>query len=461
MPEDLIPSPELTANQILQQMAGQPGARQHIDGPRADRFAWDNVSQQSQALEELRTEHTDWPAWPALLQDTFQTFYKLDPQLRPLEATDPTVHSNRPYVEQLLSEPTTATARTQTVLDELAAAVATLTTAQVLAEQIRHNPDLNQAMQANQPPPPTAQGQMGKAVRQATQAGGDAAADAQEALLNWGLDGPSLQTLNLRERLTLLDQIRTDRFRQVGDLIGRLRHLAHARQGGALKHARDELHSITQGRDLSRLLPSEAVLLRHPLRRRDFYRRFLEGQLQEYEIRPIPREGRGPILCAIDASGSMYGAPLDWAVAVALGLLDTARRQHRDFGAVFFTDTLGDAFIAPKGILPAQDLVRFASASAGGGTQFEPPLTWCLEQLQTARFKAADITFITDGESDVSPAFLQDFLRAKATWHFRVFDILIGGTLQSVAAWADRLWALGGTPDDEAAGAVFEEMMVR
>lgn len=459
MPEDLTTLP-LTGTQILQRMAGQPGSRQHIDGPRADRFAWENLVQQSPAITELLEQHPQWPTWPALLQDAFQTFYKMDPHLRPLELTDPAVQGNRPYLEHLLDEPATATTRTQTVLDDLAAAVATLTTARVLADQIAQHPDLDQAMQSQQPPPSTAQGPLNKAVRQATQAGGEAAAEAQQALLNWGMDGPSLQTLGIGDRLALLDQLRTDRFRHIGDLIGRLRHLARGRQQSALRHARDELHSITQGNALSRLLPAEAVLLRHPLRRRDFYRRFLEGQLQEYELRPIPREGRGPILCAIDASGSMSGPSMEWAAAVALGLLDTARRQHRDFAAVYFTTTLGAQFFAPKGILSASELVALATQPAGGGTEFEPPLQWCLDQLHTARFKTADITFITDGQSDVSDAFLTHFLARKAADHFRVFDLLIGGHASTLVAWADRLWALGGTLDNEAAGAVFEEMMI-
>ena len=459
MPEDLAH----TAEHILRSLDGRPQSRQHIDGPRADRFAWQTLRKQSAALQTLEADHPDWPAWPDLLQDVFSTFYKMDPQLRDPDAVDPAVHGTRPYLERLLEEPQTATTRTQTQLDDVAAAIATLTAGQVLAEQITHHPELAQAMaqETPEPPPPTVQGQLGKAIRQATQAGGEAASEAQQTLLNWGMDGASLQPLGLGDRLALLDRLRTDRFRHFGDLIGRMRHLARTRQGGSLRHARDELHAIEQGHDLSRLLPAEAAMLHHPLRRKDFYRRWLEGQLQQYALRPIPRDGRGPILCAIDASGSMNGRPLEWAVAVALGLLDTARRQRRDFAAVYFNGAIHDPVVAPKGIMAADDLVHFAEHGAGGGTAFEPPLAWCLEQLQTARFRAADITMITDGASKVSDAFLQRFGAAKTEARFRVFALLIGGSPDSVAAWADRIWALGGTLDEDAAGALFEEMLAR
>ena len=458
MPEDLAHA----AEHILHGMDGPPRSRQHIDGPRADRFAWQTLREQSGAVQTLEADHPDWPAWPDLLQDIFSTFYKMDPQLRDRDAVDPAVQGTRPYLERLLEEPQTATTRTQTQLDDLAAAVATLTAGQVLAEQIMKHPELAQAMEKEtlEPPPPTVQGQLGKAIRHAAQAGGDAASDAQHTLLNWGMDGASLQPLGLGDRLSLLDRLRTDRFRHIGDLIGRMRHLARTRQGGALRHARDELHAIELGQDLSRLLPAEAATLHHPLRRKDFYRRWLEGQLQQYALRPIPREGRGPILCAIDSSGSMDGLPMEWAVAIALGLLDTARRQHRDFAAVSFNASIHDPVVAPQGIMAANDLVHFAEQGASGGTAFEPPLAWCLEQLQTARFRAADITVITDGASTVSNAFLQRFGAVKADAHFRVFALLIGGSPDSVAAWADHIWALGGTLDDDAAGALFEAMMV-
>lgn len=37
--------------------------------------------------------------------------------------------------------------------------------------------------------------------------------------------------------------------------------------GGTLRHHRDELHSISAGNDLSRILPTELAALSHPLRR--------------------------------------------------------------------------------------------------------------------------------------------------------------------------------------------------
>ena len=440
-------------------MEGTPRSPHHIDGPQSDRFAWEEASDGSQAIQDLVKANKRYPAFPALLQDTFNAFYKMAPQLRAPELVDQASASNRPYVEQILQEPATQQTRTQTQLDELASAVAALAAGRKLAEQIAQNPELDQAMQQKTPPPPQVQGALAKAARRAMQAAGDEAQDLQSQLISWGLDAAQLQTMPLGERLEMAHDLMQPKFRQVADLIGRMRNLARARQGGSLRHLRDELYRVTQGNDLSRVLPVEISALNDPLRQLDFGRRFLEGQLAQYDVRPIQREGRGPILCAIDCSGSMHGARMEWAAAVGLGLMDTARRQKRDFGAVFFNGSLTAEFIFPKGKATPQEILQFAQVGASGGTQFEPPLQWAMAQLDTQRFKNADITFITDGASRVADGFYHDLMAKKRAWGFRIFSILIGGVGEELLSWSDRVWGLAGSPDDNAAGDVFAELV--
>ena len=440
-------------------LQGTPRSPQHIEGPKSDRFAWEEATQGSQAIQELLTANTQWPAFPELLQDTFQAFYKIHPHLRPSELVDPQSAANRPYVEQILNDSATQQTRTQTQLDELASAVAALAAGKKLAEQITDHSDLNQAMQQQTPPPLSVQGALAKAARRAMQAAGDEAEDLQSQLLSWGLDNAALQTVPLGERLTLAHNLMQPKFRHMADLIGRLRNLARARQGGSLRHLRDEFYRITQGNDLSRILPVELAALSEPTRALDFGRRFLEGQLAQYDVKPIQREGRGPVLCAIDTSGSMRNGSMEWASAVGLALMDTARRQKRDFAAVFFNHDLVAEFVFPKGHAAPQDILRFAQVDAGGGTDFTAPLQWALTQLATARFKNADITFITDGVCEISDDFFDALQAKKRAWGFRIFSILIGGVDEELLRWSDKIWALQGRPDDNAAGDVFAELV--
>lgn len=444
---------------VTDTLEGAPLSPQHIDGHRSDRFAWEDAVEHSTVIQQLIHDHPSWKAFPALLQDAFQVFYKPQPELRPEAAVDPRSASNRPYVEQMLDEPTTHTTRTQTQFDELASAVATIVAGQKLAEQIAEQPDLNQAMEQQTPLPPNLQGALAKATRRAVQAAGDEAQDLQGQLLQWGLDPATLQTMPLGDRLTMARDLMHPNFRRLSELIGRLRNLARARQGGALRHLRDEYFQVTQGNDLSRVLPIELAALTDPTRTLDFGRRFLEGQLAQYDVRPIQRNGHGPILCAIDCSRSMSGSPIEWASAVGLALMDTARRQKRDFGAVFFNTTIAAEFLFPKGKALPSEILRFAQVGADGGTNFEAPLQWAMNQMQTARFKNADITLITDGVDRISEAFLQTLQTQKRLWGFRIFSILIGGTGEELSKWSDRVWGLSGQLDDEAAGELFADLV--
>lgn len=434
-----------------------PPSSQHIDGPRADRLPWEAALGASDALRALTQARPDWPAWDALLQDVFLSYYKLDPQLRPEDAVDPRSAANRPVVEQLLAEPATAATRAQHALDELAAALATLAAGRALADTLEPPPAPGRDP-ADAPPPPNP-GALAKAARRAAQAGAEAAWDLQATLVSWGLDPADLGRLPLGDRLRLVERLRQPDLRRLAEGIGRLRRLARTAQRQALRHRRDEWTAITQGADLARVLPVELAALADPVRAWDVGRRLVEGRLLQYDVRPTPRAGRGPILCAVDCSGSMAGIPLEWAVAVALALADTARRQRRDFAACAFNAKLQGQWDAPRGRFAPDGLLGLAQLGADGGTAFEPPLQWALDRLAQHRFRQADVVLITDGECRLAAAFRDRLLQAKARLGFRVFAIQIGGTDDELSHWADRIWRLDGAPDDGAAAALFTELV--
>lgn len=452
------PTPAAAAD-ALWQSAGQAAKhRQHIVGTAADYWVWDDAVTGAETVAQLVRSHPEWPTWPELLQDVFRTFYKMTPTLQDPEMLDPDVAANRPYVERLLQEPATEETRVQTRLDELASLLATVDAGRKLAEQIAANADLNQALQQQQPPPPTIQGAVSKIVRSASRAGTQAAADAQAQLIQWGLGADALQSLPIGERLALVERLQTPRFRQLAAQIGRLRALARYRQGAALRHDRDEIYRLRLGGELPFVLPQELALLGDPWRAWDFGRRLLEHQLLEYDMKPKRRQILGPLLVALDCSSSMHGDRITWAVGVALALADTARRQRRSAGLVAFNEAIQREFIWPRGAVPPEQLMDLAGLDAAGGTNFDRPIRWALDQIRQApAFHRADIVLITDGECDLNPDTL-DALNHARRQGVRVLSILIGGTPLTLQQWSDLLWTIQN-PDDDVAGELFAALV--
>ncbi|EQD70461.1 hypothetical protein B1B_04992, partial [mine drainage metagenome] len=133
------PEGNTAPNWLGDALGDRPQSTQHIEGPRADRFAWEEATEGSEAIRGLVEQTKQWPAFSSLLQDTFNAYYKIEPTLREEHQVAASHKGNRSYVERLLEEDATQQTRAFTQLDELAAAVATLETGKVLSEEIAKN----------------------------------------------------------------------------------------------------------------------------------------------------------------------------------------------------------------------------------------------------------------------------------------------------------------------------------
>jgi uncharacterized protein with von Willebrand factor type A (vWA) domain len=231
------------------------------------------------------------------------------------------------------------------------------------------------------------------------------------------------------------------KLRKLAHMVGRMRETALALRQKMFERADAEMYEISSGAELSRLLPSELLALRHPVLRRDFARRFLDGELLQYALRAREEKGKGPLIVCLDGSSSMAGDKEIWSKAVTLTLLDIARRQRRRFRSICFSSA-----DMPLQVLDLNQWERYAAQLPqvlelaeyfpGGGTDFEKPLSAALDCLRHTKHRRGDIVFITDGECRVSSEWLTEFKRAKDKLGFSLFSVLIDigpsalGTLQ-------------------------------
>ncbi len=237
------------------------------------------------------------------------------------------------------------------------------------------------------------------------------------------------------------------RLRKLANLVGRMRAHARALRQKALERCNEEMYSVGTGADLGRILPCELAALRHPLRRRDFARRLLEGTLLQYELRGQEEAGRGPLIVCLDVSSSMSGDKDVWAKAVALTLLDIAQRQRRLLHAICFAgpDTPlyeSDLNYGQRYSSDPQEVLRLASYFPGGGTDFRRPLEAALHRLQQKPLRKSDVVLITDGECTLEPGWTEQFLEHKRRLGFRLYSVLIdigSATTHSLRQISDRV----------------------
>ena len=260
-----------------------------------------------------------------------------------------------------------------------------------------------------------------------------------------GQNSPAGQKLELGRRLA-----GNEKLKKLAKLVGRMKFHAMALRKKTLERATEEILQIESGDSIQRLLPHELLTLHHPVLRKDFQRRLLDRELIQYSLRGTEEKGKGPMIVCLDGSSSMSGDKEIWSNAVALTLLEIARKQRRMFRSICFSsaDTpLQVIEMNPRDRyeIESQRIMQLAEYFPGGGTDFQRPLDAAVECLGETRFKKGDIIFITDGECQVDPQWLSVFREQKSKLEFSLYSILIDvgpNALGTLKEFSDRITAI-------------------
>lgn len=194
-------------------------------------------------------------------------------------------------------------------------------------------------------------------------------------------------------------------LRKLVELAGRLRIRARAKQRTKTKYAPESIVDVTLGGEIDRLLPSELAMLVIPETKMLLLRKVLEREAQQYELEGEEDLDRGPVIVAVDSSGSMKGIRNQWAMAVAIAVLEVAAMQRRAFVLMHFDGQVQASYTVPKpSSLTLDKLVEMVSFFSGGGTNFAPPLAQAhgiisAEKHKDGTFARADVMLITDGQA--------------------------------------------------------------
>lgn len=283
--------------------------------------------------------------------------------------------------------------------------------------------------------------------------------DATEEAESWGTTlgtgqkSPPGQKLELGRRLA-----GNEKLKKLSRMVGRMKLHALALRKKVFERSSEEVLEVERGDSIHRLLPHELSTLRHPILRKDFQRRFLDQELIQYSLRGVEEKGKGPMIVCLDGSSSMSGDKEIWSKAVALTLLEIARRQRRLFRSICFSSEetplqVLDMNPRDRYEIETKTVMDLAEYFPGGGTDFQRPLDAALACLQQARFKKGDIVFITDGECQVAPEWAEEFRKQKERLGFSLFSILIdvgSASLGTLKEFSDRITTIKQLTGDEA-----------
>jgi uncharacterized protein with von Willebrand factor type A (vWA) domain len=226
--------------------------------------------------------------------------------------------------------------------------------------------------------------------------------------------------------------MRSPRLKLIAEMCGRFTRIALSVEKSKVNNPPSEITSITIGNDLAHLLPGEVALLGDPDLEDLFYLKFAERRLLQYELEGREPEGRGPIILALDESGSMseqLGGIVKeaWSKSVMLGLLAIARRQRRDLAVIHFSGPNQlHTSIFPKGESTPIELIDTVDFFFGGGTVFDRWMKEAVRFVDQDRFDRADIIVISDGIAFISEEAVTEWWRRRAERKMRCYGILIG-----------------------------------
>lgn len=285
---------------------------------------------------------------------------------------------------------------------------------------------------------------MRKLVRGALQQASNEAGETSGIIsaLGWGDEGSEFNRLPIEDKKYFLEQVRRTKGSMV-ELIGKMKQITLTARKEKIKSSQMAICGVTVGNNISKVLPSELMLLRHPAYRGYFYKKYADKQLMQYELQVRNNMGKGSIIVLVDDSGSMYNIPREMARGACFGLADIAKTDKRNFAVNIFSER-GQEWKRqyPKGQMNIQETIDLIEASFGGGTSYEGPLSWAMDLIEkeSGEFKDADIVLITDGYCDIDNSFRKKLIQAKKKNNFSVIAVTLDNAPAHMSDWCDHIY---------------------
>jgi uncharacterized protein with von Willebrand factor type A (vWA) domain len=439
------------ANTLFEQMC--------IDGTRFQAHKFISAVESYEGLREAADQGSEIKSnYLPLLSDIFSAFFQNKARLKqnPPRETD----ENREILETALGLKEYEELHTVSRLDFFASAAATRAFSDQIIKLIKDKKEEDkkdsEKGKVNNGPVGIDRDTLRWAVRRSLKKGLEEAQEAKQAVETFGREEGGIQRIPITEQFRLADLLgKNSKIKEIINMLGRMKLEALSVKRSRITHSSPVRRGVeTVGIEgIERVLPDELANLAIGAEGEDlFLKKLLDEDLLAYSYKNPMMETHGPILIAVDGSGSMAGLKEIWAKALAIATILQAKKEKRKSHGIIFGASENEIFEVNVNRL--EDL---ATASFHMGTNFEPPLRWAQDKFKEQ--PRADFFFITDGVCNIEEDKKADFIQAKRRSEAKCYSVLIGSeATETVKQFSDKVFYLTTTPNAREGGQILAQI---
>lgn len=430
-----------------------------IDGTRFQAHKFMSAVESYEGLREAADQGSEITSnYLPLLSDVFSAFFQNRARLKqnpPRESEE-----NRAIMETALGLKEYEELHSVSRLDFFASAAATRAFSDQIVELIKQKKEEDKKKPEKGKPNTGPMGidpdTLRWAIRKSLKKGLEDAQQAKQAVETFGRQEGGIQRIPLTEQFRLADLLgKNSKIKEIVKMLGRMRLEALSIKRSKITHSAPVRRGVeTVGIDgIERVLPDELATLAIGAQGEDlFLKRLLDEDLLAYSYKNPVDEPQGPILIAVDGSGSMAGPKEIWAKALAIAAMLQAKKEKREAHGIIFGASENELFE-----INVNRLEDLATASFHMGTNFAPPLRWAQDEFK--KQPRADLFFITDGICEIEEARKADFIQAKRRSGAKCYSVLIGSeNTETVKQFSDKVFSLSASPNAREGGQILSEI---
>ena len=430
-----------------------------IDGTRFQAHKFMSAVESYEGLREAANQGSEVTSnYFPLLSDVFSAFFQNKARLKQNPPRD--AEENRAIMETALGLKEYGELHTVSRLDFFASAAATRAFSDQIIKLIKQKKEDDRKEPEkdtiNNAPLGIDPDTLRWAIRRSLKKGLEEAQEAKQVVETFGRQEGGIQRIPLTEQFRFADLLgKNAKIKEIVKMLGRMRLETLSIKRSRITQSAPVRRGVeTVGIEgIERVLPDELAILAIGEQGEDLLlKRILEEELLAYSYKNPVEETQGPILIAVDGSGSMAGLKEIWAKALAIATMLQAKKEKRKSYGIIFGASENEIFE-----INVNRLEDLATASFHMGTNFGPPLRWAQEKFKEQ--PRADLLFITDGVCEIEEHQKIEFNQAKSRSGARCISILIGSeTTETVTQFSDKVFSLSASPNGREGGQIISEI---